>query len=208
MRRKKTKPAATPGMGAPATAAAEELRDAVKAEDFSEFAPPKGAGALRIPGTDAGLERIAERLYKIDIAETAKHLAGEIRVGEKRGDFGTLQRVVDDAVANAKAANALYLNAKALFEEWEAEASIVMAPIRSVATAALQAEKAAGERSKAITDADVEAKMAALYPDEFKAHAVKRAKLKGTVEHLQNDSELWAKQRCKHVDTMLATVRR
>lgn len=208
MRRKKVKPAATPNMDAPATVAAEELRDEVEKEDFSRFAPPKGSGVGKIPGTDPGLERIAERLYKINIAETAQHLAEEIRVGNKRSDYATLQRVVDDAVANAKAANALYLNAKALFEEWEAEAAIVMAPMRSEATAALQAEKNAGERNKLISNADVEAKMAALYPDEFKAHAVKRAKLKGTVEHLQNDSELWAKQRCKHVDTMLATVRR
>lgn len=65
-------------------------------------------------------------------------------------------------------------------DQWKHDAEPVIASMREMATAELEREKEQGKRKKMITDADVTAKCAILYPDEWEAQ---RKKLKDA-EHL------------------------
>ena len=92
-------------------------------------------------------------------------------------------------------------------EKWELDVNELTSRMRLNATDKLEEEKLEGERKKAITNADVEAKMAELYPDEVRHQRLKRARTKGTVEHLERLASLWS-QRCSTLGTMLKTLRK
>jgi len=180
-------------------------------EAFDAFIKPSGSRIKDFPVVHPGVERIVERVYDINVEEAYQRLEAALRVGDKRTEYGTVNEAVDDASSMAKLAHRLYLAVKLELETWDKDVAIVMASTRSTATAVLEehnrAKKLAKEPAKQITEADIKSKMAALYPDEFKHHAIKRAKLEGLVEHLKNDAEIW-KYRANSVTAMLGAIRR
>jgi hypothetical protein len=181
-------------------------------EEFDAFIKPSGSFLRDFPQTHPGVDRIVEHVYDLNVEDAYKRLESAIRLGNARTEYGSVNEATDDAAANAKLAHRLYLACKLELETWEKDVAIVMAGMRSTAISILEdhkrAKAAAKEPAKQITEADVDSKMAALYPDEFKAHAVKRARLKGLVEHLQNDAEIWKMVRGPATTTMLKAIRR
>ena len=156
--------------------------------------------------TDPHMARIFETLFQVDIWEDFKRLKTALRVGEKHRDYATLMKALDEAEDNARLAHGLFVNAKLISERFEADAALVEAAMRKEATSVLQSEKTKGERSKAITDADVSAQCATMFPDEWMRVQVDRRQHKLTVSHLEHLVTCW-NSRCRSLQTMVAKVR-
>lgn len=92
-------------------------------------------------------------------------------------------------------AHRLYVQSKMETSRYEYQADIAIAAMRKRATASLQHEKDQGSRTKAITNGDVDARAASLYPDEWREmnNSTRRAKL--ATEQLAKLSELWSGRR-------------
>lgn len=182
----------------PATPKGDE--QAADAFDFDHANRPK-AEPLR-----GDLDRVVSTIFVDDIHETWKALEAALHIGEKSSDHGTLIKALDRAETNARKAHRLYVTAKVSADEWEKANDVVFSALWAESNRALQAEKEQGIRSKQITDADVRAKCAMLYPDEWKSQEIKRARVKATVDSLAHLSDTWL-SRCKTLQTMLGKSR-
>ena len=103
-------------------------------------------------------------------------------------------RALDKAARNADRAFRLYLTAKQAREKWEAENEPVWAAMWSEATKSLQSEKESGQRAKQITDADVKARVATLYPDQYRDQEDRRRAIEFTVKSLDRLADIWLKK--------------
>jgi len=169
--------------------------------------PPLFASANKGPGITPDFERIVETVYAVDAWREFEDLERNIEIGDGRGDYATVREHLDGAERRARRAHALYLSAKLELLKFETECEKVTAAMRQKATDALQDEKRDGDRRKAITDADVRAKMAEMFPEEFGHQEIKLAKLKGAVAHLERIADLW-KGRPYTASTILSTLRK
>lgn len=185
-------------------------------KDVSLPAPPEDAPFVdgqEVPDKDGrraiapDIKRIVERIYTIDAFKDFDDLEKGLSIGSERTNHGVLFEQLDKAEMRARRAHALYLGAKVEHESWERSQLKVVSRMRAEATSVLQAEKKAGERNKAITNDDVESQMAIDFPDEWDAYASNKAKLEGTVKHLERLADLW-KQRCHTLATMISNLRK
>lgn len=190
------------------------LRDSLNRPTDEEPFDPKAAAEAFVGRhkttdvrVDERLDRIVERVVNVDALDDYEELEGKLRIGEKRTEYGTVAKHLDDAEDDARRAHRLFVAAKLEYDRWVAETEVVLAPMRTEAVRALEQEKREGLRSKQITDADVVAKMAALYPDEFVHQESKRAKMKRTIDHLENFSDRWAR-RCGDLNALISTMRK
>jgi hypothetical protein len=156
-----------------------------------------------------GFQQIVETIFVAlpDVKREYDRLVAQLRVGERRSDNATLREALDDAEDNARRAHALYLTARTEQERFELDAEPAGAAMWEKATRVLQQEKDQGLRSKQITDADVRAMAATLFPDEWRSHNLRLAEVKKMVEGCQHLAELW-KRRCSSLETLLQTLRR
>ena len=192
-----------------ATPAAVEL-----VEEFEKVPPPPAStadifeNAHEAQGAplDAGFERIVERIFVTDVFQAYERLEKALRVGEKRSDHGSLMRALDEAETEARLAHRLYVTSVIERKRWELDNEILFGEMRRQATHALQREKEQGYRSKQITDADVTAMCATMWPDEWRAQEMKRATVKAMEESIANLDEL-ANSRCRSLQTMLGKSR-
>jgi hypothetical protein len=152
------------------------------------------------------LGQIVETVFVQNMHADWKKLRAALRIGVDRSDHGTLQQALDNAEHYAHLAHRLMITAKIEFDRWEAENAVVFGAMWNDANKALQNEKTAGNRSKQITDADVKAKCATLYPDDWAAQEKKRRQVKLTIDSLENLAEVWA-SRCRSLQAMLAKLR-
>lgn len=155
--------------------------------------------------TSPGFMRIAERVFDLpDPDGEYAELEQALSLGSS--EFDSIVKAVDAAEDDARRAHRLYVNAKLDYERFAADAALIEGAIRSEASAELQREKDSGVRTKQITDADVVAKCAALFPDEWRDLAEKRVRAKLSVEHLERFADLWV-GRCRSLGGMLASKR-
>lgn len=154
-----------------------------------------------------GTSKIVERIFEIDVWSTYERLEAELRIGEPGNrDRITLVNALDNAQENARQAHAIFVSAKVAVDRYEADAIVLAVSMREQASAELEAEKDRGERRKAITDADVTSKIAALFPDEWRALEEERAKARRTVANLERFADLWSK-RVRTLEVLLESVR-
>lgn len=154
----------------------------------------------------ADMQAVVERLFHVDIGRDYDRIESDMTIGEKRTDYGTLMAALDRAEDNARIAHKLYITAKLERERAEMNADTVEAPMRDKAIRELEAEKEGG-RKKQITEGDVNARIAEKWPDEYRSNREQRAKLKLAEEHLLRLADLLV-QRCRSLNTMLATLRK
>lgn len=157
---------------------------------------------------DEDLAQVVETVYEtMDLAQEFKRLNDNLEIGEDRGDYSAVNRHLDRAESNARKAHRAFLQATLRKKSFDLANEAILAPLRSEANRHLQVEKAQGDRSKAITDADVRAKMIELFHDEIKDQEEKRMKVDGALEHLQVIVDLW-KSRCRSLQSMLTQIRK
>lgn len=156
---------------------------------------------------DKDFERIVDAVFAVDIYGDYEDLEKNLEVGEGRSDYATLRFHLDKAEERARRAHRLYLGSKVEYARWEADAKKVAAAMRQKATEALEAEKTAGERTKNITNVDVDAMIRELYADEVEAQALRKVKMEGVVSSLENLAWRW-NSKCEDLRTLLETLRR
>lgn len=154
------------------------------------------------------MQRMVDSLFSLpDLDAEYSALEGSLTVGEKRGDYATVAQATDEAEEMARRAHKLYCNASLERTRFERDAEVVEGALWGAASESLEQEKAAGNRRKAITDADVRLKCAEMFPDQWKHVEMTRARVKLMVEHCEQLSALW-KARCSATESLLKSVRK
>ena len=192
-------------------ATSTNLKDAISEEQDKEekATNPLAWGGEDRPSVvpvDPAFEAIVSTIFIDDPAATYKRLEKALVVGDKRTDYGSMMRHLDEAEMNAREAHKLLQTGVRSLKGWEADNQVVWAGMRTQATRSLQKEKDDKLRSKQITDEDVESRMAAIYPDEYKEQRAGHAKMKAMVHSLENLAELWS-SRCRTLQVLLGKQR-
>lgn len=169
--------------------------------------PPLFASANLGDGVRPDLARIVEATFLVDMFADYEDLEANLEVGSERSDYATLREHLDKAEQRGRRAHKLLLGAKIELVRWEADARKVMAAMREKARLQLEDEKADGARKKAIVKDDVLDRIADLYPDEWAAQEIMRAKLKGTCDDLEHLTRQW-NSKCASLRTLLETLRK
>lgn len=190
--------AAMVGAGSPADTPArvdgetlKEKAERMRALTFPSANRKRGEVPLSDDFERVTLSYLVEEPYKV-----YQQLERELDLGDQRDDRGSVRKAADRAESNARLAHRLWMTARVEERRWELENEATFAAMRTEATAALQREKVAGDRSKQITDADVTARACAMYPDEYRAQEVRKKKVDGMVKSCENLSTLW-NSRCR-----------
>ncbi len=184
----------------------EETAPASKPEVPEEPFHFESANAVRKSKVRADLEKIVETVFVVNLHASWTKLKEQLTVGEKRSEHGTLNKALDGAEENSHLAHRVYITAKIERERWERENDVTWGAMWSEATKSLQKEKEEGTRAKQVTDADIKARVATLYPDEYVEIEVRRAKIKATVDSLEDLADTW-KSRCRSLGVMKGTLR-
>lgn len=152
-------------------------------------------------------QQIVEKIFDAgDPLEEYERLEKELVLGDQRSEYGAVRQSLDRAEDNARLAHKLYLAARAERKAWEADHAVTWASMRQEAQISLEAEKECKVRTKQITDADLEARQAILYPDEYKHGKTKAEKMKGMEDHIEHLKACWM-SRCASLRCMLETMR-
>tara|TARA_Y100000034_G_scaffold121344_1_gene165431 strand:+ start:206 stop:811 length:606 start_codon:yes stop_codon:yes gene_type:complete len=201
MRQKRSRAKALKGDPTAAKAAAEQLVQAAPAQQRSS--PLNGP----MPSMGGGFDKIVEHVFELDDPEQVfGQLVEKLKIHDALTP-GALQMALNQAEDTARLAHQLFVGTKVDFARFEIDCAEVYAALRDGATAELQAEKDAGERSKAITKDDVTGRVATMYPDEYREISERKAKAEATLEHMKRLAELW-QSRCYSVSNMLSAGRR
>src|ERR1019366_2076133 len=169
--------------------------------------PPLFVSANKGPTITPDFARIVESVYASDAFADYDDLEKNIEVGEQRGDYLTLREHLDKAEMRARRAHLLLLGAKLERSNWERDAEVTSAAMRRKAAEELEDEKADGTRKKMITDADVKARVAEIFPDEWRAQEQMRHKIKGTESTIEHLVGQWNSKPFS-IKTLLATLRK
>lgn len=128
------------------------------------------------------LARIVETAWVEDMEKVWTKLKANLRLGVKRRSHSALSRALDDARQIQFEASSLHATARREKKRWEAENEVAHGAMWNAGNQVCQAEKDTGLRNKAITDGDVKAMAATLFPDEWVEIETKRADLDLTVD--------------------------
>ena len=185
--------------------AGKRLVDVLAGGDGTPFRWPS-ANAAREKSVRPDLARVVETVFVRDIHAEWKDLEAGLELGEKRSDHAHAVAALDKTAARAYRAHRLYLTARAAREDWELENEVIHGAMWSAATRDLQQEKVQGLRSKQVTDADVKARVATMFPDEYQAQEKRRRDLELTVKSLERLAEIWF-NRCRDLQAMVGRLR-
>jgi outer membrane murein-binding lipoprotein Lpp len=177
-----------------------------RSEVFKGF--PSAQSKNDSPEYSPAMRRLVERIFlaEDEIEAAAKRLESALVIGEKRSDYGTVMRALDEAEDNARLAHRLMVTAKMERDRYELSAEVVMAAMRSAAKDTLEKEKRDHENKKMITDADVLSRMASIYTDEWEQLGSDRRSLDLAVKHLEHQVDNWS-SRCRSLQTIASKLR-
>ena len=189
-------------------AASAELAESLAKEDEPIVNPLAWGSANKAEMVDLSpdFQAIVTSVFIDDVKATYDKLEAALKVGNKRTDYGTVMKHLDLAERHARDAHRLWQTGIVEYKRWEADNEVVFSSMRSEATRALQHEKDQKLRAKQITDADVDARIATLYPDEWRAQQNARGRNKAMLASLENLSEVWM-SRCRTLQTILTKQR-
>lgn len=186
----------------PETFAEAARLDAPSGVEFDRARP----GRMREP--PPGMQRVVETIFVDDVASTYDRLEVELRGDERRSEHAFLKARADRAAENYFLAHRLMATAKLERTAFEVENQVVFGAAREAARKSLLDEadrkKAAKESTKAVTDADVDARAATMFPDAFTAYEKAKRKLELAVRALEALAEAW-QIRARMLSAMIAT---
>lgn len=189
-----------------------EKADAQAATDAARAAiglPEGPAYAVGPNPTDLleGFLGIQTRVFAaIDFNAEYDAIEAWIKLGDKRTEEAFIRKLHEESADMLQRAHRLYTQAKLAREKWEAENAVVFGAMREQASEVLEQEKASGKRKKAITEADVDGKCAAMFPDAYVSQEIRRKKAKATEDSLKFLVETCG-VRARHLDTMMHKLR-
>lgn len=146
--------------------------------------------------------KIVERVFDLPDPDTEfAYLTEQLKVGA--GEFDSVRTALGIAEGNALRAHRLYVNAREAEEAFKIDTRVVEGALREKAVAALQEEKAEGQRSKAITEADIMARVLTDHPDEYRHQEMSKLRSRKMIEHLEVLVDLW-RSKCRSLAAILA----
>lgn len=153
-------------------------------------------------------DRIVTKIFSLeDPMAVYEDVRASLRMGRASGaSYGQLVDALDEAEENAMRAMELLVNTKDAHDGFEIDAKIIAGSLRERAVQELEDRKAAGTLKKAITNDDVEAVMAANYPDEWQELEHKRGKARRTIDLLAALHEA-SRERAKDLRAMVSKFR-
>lgn len=160
------------------------------------------------PEPSPGMRRIISHIFDSDedVWETYQQLKQALKVGERRTDYGTLMHALDEAEENWGKAHRLYCIARVEQERVEMDAAVLESVARREALKQLEAEKDSGQRKKQITEADIEARVLEVYPEDARRLRELKLKVRKTVENAQELVSMWS-SRTRTLQTMVGKLR-
>ena len=154
-------------------------------------------------------QRIVDVLFDLpDPMDVYSRVRRSLTFGGRASSMGhgALIDALDEAETNAADAFQLMCDAKVTHDRFEMDAQVISGALRDKAVMDLQAQKDAGTRSKAITNDDITAVMAAKFHDEYRDLETRRSRAKRTVAALESLAEL-ARERARDLRAMVAKSR-
>lgn len=131
-----------------------------------------------------------------------RELQSKLSLGVDRSDRQHVLESIDEAETMCRRAHKLYIVASDESARYTIQCDLVLSPIWESARAMLQADKEAGKLAKQITDADVRARAAIYYPDEFSHQELKKARVVAMVKDFAHLVDMW-QSRCASLRAML-----
>lgn len=152
--------------------------------------------------------RIVRTIFAFDPDKVFDELNEKRRFGKPIKDMGYLElaEALDDAARMHRNASLLFADAQVKRAQFEADCEAIAGDMRTQASNTLKREKDE-KGGKQITNGDVEARMASMFPDEYRRQNVLKAKIKATVGQLEDDVKWWELRR-REIDTMLRECRK
>lgn len=188
----------------------------MKVEDWS---PPKEE---KKPATEAqhltmgdGFERVITHQFRVvDEEQEYLELRASLLFKDERASalgYGELLNALDAAEDLAHRGAELAARAHLAYLEFEINAQLILSPLHEAAKKALEDRKAEmvrekGSAGKQITNDDVKAEIAVLFPDEWTELETKKKKAKLSVSLFDNLAERLV-SRAGHLRTMVARSR-
>lgn len=177
---------------------------------------PTEASSLEMPH---GFERIITHLFQVvdgpELEAEYLDLRSKLRFADQgkasRKTYGELQDELNAAEENVQRAAELHARASAAFIEFEGDAKIILGSLRDPAKKALEQKKAElfkteGVKGKVISNDDIEAEIASLFPDEWAELEKRRTRAKLSIK-LMGDLKEQLASRAWDLRTMLARSR-
>lgn len=185
----------------------DEVKEEIKKEEIQM--PQSQPVMVSESKPNSSYDAIIETIFRIDPEAIHTRLMGDSKlpVDAHSADYGVLADALDRCMDNSRDAFLLYINAKVALTKLESDLEVQSSDMRRQATQILDAQKQSGARTKQVTDADVVAKMAALFPDEFRLYEEKKTKMKAAVAYFENLAAL-SKERAKDVRALVEVIRR
>jgi hypothetical protein len=167
-------------------------------------------------------ERIVTTVFDLpEPHQEFERLRTELQLTDVRASsasYGQVVDALDQAEKNAQSAVELKVNFEAVQKAFEMDALVISGPLRERAKETLEQEKrdefekqkavhgSKAPTGKQITEADVEACLASMFPDEARVLAQRGAEAKGALEATKSLAERWA-ERARDLRMMVSTVR-
>jgi hypothetical protein len=158
------------------------------------------------------VQRHVSRVFlKDDEADAiSRRLSEEITLGDKRTDYGSVVRALDRAEENQRLAYSFLVTIKSERDRFDLGNEPIIAAMRQEALQHLENEKAGKVegvvRTKQITDADVTAKIAAVFRDEWQDIADESRRLELAVRHAEHNVSVWS-DRSRSLNTLANKLR-
>lgn len=177
------------------------------------------ARAADAPKTADGLsmgnhQRIVDVLFDMpDPMEVYSRVRRALTFGGRASSmgYGALVDALDEAETNAADAFQLLCDAKVTHDRFELDAKVIAGALRQQALDDLMAQKIAlkkdtGQSGKAIANDDIEAMVAAKFPDEYRDLEARRSRAKRTVAALESLADL-SRERARDLRAMVSKTR-
>lgn len=172
--------------GLPSQPDREEVDASLRTAGIVESTTPRH----QLPPMTPGYAGIVQTVFDLpDPMAEYQELEAALSAGSRETD--NVQQALVRVEDNARRAHRLYVNAKVDLARYLADANIVRGAMWDEAVAQLSLEKERGVRTKQVTDADVEKRVAVLYPDEWRDAQGRLAQAEQTVKHLERLADLF-----------------
>lgn len=179
----------------------ETIIDNAKATMFeSANAPKEKPVDRRMPG-------LVERTFRpIEWDKILDRFDAWMGLGDKRTEEAHIRKAHEEGPEIMGSVHDVYIQVKFAREGWELDNDTMLGAMRAAATEVLETEKEKKIRTKMITEADINTKVAAMFPDEWAAQEKRRLQYKLVEERAKHCVERGT-IRCRHLDTMLNRLR-
>ena len=176
------------------------------AEAVESPKPPDGS----LPAPYA---RIVRKIFDLDPEKAfsavteglSTHLSG---LDWSRVEYAEVVQLLDEASGLQLIAHQLAADSAVTVARFESDLEVLRSDMRAQALASIQQERQdAGGKAKTITEADVESRMAASFPDEYRRQQDLLAKAKASASFIRALPEQWSARR-RELDGIVRSIRK